>query len=105
MKAIEFIEKLPERVDSASIEGENEIFHFDLTGEGGGQSTVKVQDGSVTVIEGLQGDPSCVIEASASDFEKLVKGELNAMMAVFTGKLKISNQSLMMKYAKKFGMT
>lgn len=104
MNAIEFIEKLPEKVDAESIKGEQEIFHFDLSGEGGGQSTVIVEDGSVTVVEGLQRDPSCVIECKAGDFQKLVSGELNAMMAVFTGKLKISNQSLMMKYAQKFGL-
>lgn len=34
-------------------------------------------------------DADCVMIASQEDFEKMMKGELNSMMAVMTGKLKI----------------
>jgi len=35
--------------------------------------------------------------------KKILKGELNPMMALLTGKLKISNQAEMLKFAKALG--
>lgn len=104
MKAIEYVKNLPDRVSSEAIEGEHEVFHFDLKGEGGGQATVRVEDGTTSVEKGLNGTPTCTIEADADVFKKLVEGDLNPMMALMTGKLNISNQGVMMKYAKKFGL-
>ena len=39
----------------------------------------------------------------SEDFKKIVKGELNPMMAILTGKMKIVNQIEMMKFAKLLG--
>jgi putative sterol carrier protein len=63
-----------------------------------------VDDGTVNVKDGLQGEPKCVVKTKASTFEKLLKKEINPMMAVMTGKVKISNQSELLKYAKVFGL-
>lgn len=104
MNAIEYIKGLEDKIDPAVTEGLETRFHFILSGEGGGDLTVEVDDGTVNVKDGLQGEPKCVVKTTASTFEKLLKKEINPMMAVMTGKVKISNQSELLKYAKVFGL-
>ena len=102
MTSREFIYKLPSKVSPHAIEGHQTIFHFDL--EGGGEYTVEVANGQVNVKDGLTGTPSCVVRATEDNFMKLISGDLNPMMAVLTGKVKISNQGEMLRYAKIFGL-
>ena len=104
MTAKEFLEGLPSKVNKEALEGLETLFHFDLEGDGGGQMTLSVKDGELTAEEGLNGEPRCTVKAKASDFVSVATGNLNPMMAVLTGKLKMSNQGEMIKYAKIFGL-
>ena len=104
MTSRDFIYRLPSKISPQAIEGHDTTFHFDLEGENGGQYTVKVLNGKVDVTDGLSGEPTCVIRASDENFMKLIHGDLNPMMAVLTGKVKISNQGEMLRYAKIFGL-
>ncbi len=104
MTSKEFINGLPEKVSGDVLEGLATLFHFDLTGEGGGQFTIEVCDNQLTVNEGLTGEPKCIINAKSNDFVDVVTGKSNPMMAVLMGKIKISNQGEMIKYAKIFGL-
>ena len=49
-------------------------------------------------------EPKCVVRATGDNFVGLASGDLNPMMAVLTGKVKITNQGEMLKYAKIFGL-
>ena len=102
MTSRDFLYRLPDKVSPGAIEGHETIFHFDI--EGGGQHTVQVADGKVNVSEGLTGEASCVVRTSEEHFLKLIHGDLNPMMAILTGKVKISNQGEMLRYAKIFGL-
>jgi putative sterol carrier protein len=102
MDLAEFFTKLPNKVDPAVLEGMESSFHFDV--EGGGQYTVTLAGGKMDVQEGLHGEPKCKVNTSLDSFSKLLKGDLNPMMAMMTGKLKISNPGEMLKYAKVFGL-
>lgn len=102
MTSRDFIYKLPSKISPEAIHGHETTFHFDL--EGGGQYTVQITDGKVNVSDGLNGAPNCLIRASDENFIKLLHGDLNPMMAVLTGKVKISNQGEMLRYAKIFGL-
>lgn len=104
MTAREILEALPGKVAPEAIEGLETNFHFDLEGDGGGALTVSIAEGKVTVEEGLSGDPKCTVRAKADNFVKLANGDLNPMMAILMGKVKISNQGEMIKYAKIFGL-
>lgn len=95
---------LPEKVQQDALEGLETTFHFDIDGDGGGQVTVKVTDGTCVAEEGLHGQPSCVVKAKESNLMSVLRGNINPLMAVLTGKLKISNQGEMLKYAKIFGL-
>ncbi|MBK8955606.1 MAG: SCP2 sterol-binding domain-containing protein [Saprospiraceae bacterium] len=103
MTTKEFLLNLPEKINTKALDGMSTCFHFDLSGEGGGVVTVAVANGTMTCSEGLQGESKCTIKADAGDLKKVFKGELNPMMAILTGKMKINNQTEMLKFAKLLG--
>lgn len=98
----QFLFDLPKKANADALEGLSTVFHFDITGSG--QFTVKLEAGKLDVTEGFSGEPSCKVTTSAESFSKLISGDLNPMMAMMTGKLKISNPGEMLKYAKMFGL-
>ena len=104
MTTRELLYGLPAKVSPSALEGLATVFHFDIDGGSGGQYTINVADGKINVEEGLIGEPKCVVRASDQNFINLVTCELNPMVAILTGKVKISNQGEMIKYAKIFGL-
>ncbi len=97
-----FLEKLPSKIDPDDVEGLSTRFHFDIAD--GGQFTLHLDNGKLNVTDGLEGDANCTVTASADTLSKLLSKDLNPMMAMMTGKLKISNPGEMLKYAKIFGL-
>ncbi len=104
MTATDFIIALPQRVDPAVLDGIATNFHFDISGEGGGQYTAEVCDGELEISEGFHGEPKCVVKTSNDTFMNVINKKTNPMMAVLMGKIKISNQGELLKYAKIFGI-
>jgi len=102
MNVKDFIFNLPNKVDPQAVEGLSTLFHFDVADAG--QFTIRLLDGKLNVSEGLEGEPKCKVNASSETLSKLLSGDLNPTMAMMTGKLKISNLSEMLKYAKVFGL-
>ena len=98
----EFLFSLPAKIKPEVVEGISTLFHFDISDAG--QFTAQIDNGQMTVTEGLSGEPNCKVSTSADSFRKLLSGDLNPMMAMMTGKLKISNPGEMLKYAKIFGL-
>ena len=86
MTAQEFFASLPERVDASKIAGMQNTFVFDV--QDVGQWTVSVEDGTVSVTEGVR-EADCTISASEETLVKIAKGEANPTTAYMTGKLKI----------------
>lgn len=104
MTAKEFLSGLPAKVPVDAIQGVDTLFHFNVSGDDGVQASISIKDGEVKFEEGLVGDPKCVVSTSNENLQKVLSGALNPMMAIMTGKIKISNTSEMMKYAKLFGL-
>ena len=86
MTAQEFFASLPERVDASKIAGMQNTFVFDF--QDVGQWTVSVDDGTVSVTEGVS-EADCTISASEETLVKIAKGDANPTTAYMTGKLKI----------------
>ena len=82
----EFFAGLPTRVDPARTAGMHNSFVFDVTGVGAW--TVRVEDGVVTVAEGVE-TADCTISANEETLTRIVNGEQNPTTAFMTGKLKI----------------
>lgn len=62
---------------------------FDLSGDNGGFYWIKIADGAATTGAGDLSDPAMTVKASADDWFAVATGEMNAMQAFMTGKLKI----------------
>ena len=98
--AQEFFETLSSKADTSQTAGMNNSYVFDI--EGAGQWTVKVEDGSVSVAQGVQ-DADVTISASQEVFEKILAGEQNATSAYMTGKIKLKgDMGAAMKLQKLF---
>ncbi len=80
---------LPSAFQADRASGVAVVFQFDISGSEGGVWTVSVKEGVCEVFEGGQGSPDTTIKMGDKDFVKLISGELNAMNAFTTGKLKI----------------
>jgi len=105
MTSKDIITSLPEKVNPSAIEGLETAFHFEITlpDDSVSQYTLELKDNNLTAYEDFIGEPKCVVKAKEEDFVNLVSGKLNPMLAIMTGKVKISNQGEMLKYAKVFG--
>ena len=96
----EFFETLPSEADTSKTEGMNNSYAFDI--EGAGQWTVRVEEGSVRVVEGAE-DADVTISASQEVFQKIIAGEQNPTSAYMTGKLKLKgDMGAAMKLQKLF---
>ena len=105
MTAKEFIMSFPDRVNPEALADKGDtVFHFKISGEGGGDFTGVCKDGAFSVEEGLSGEAKCVISSTDEVLMGIVKGTQNAMTAVMFGKLKISNLAEMTKFAKPLGL-
>lgn len=102
MTAKEIMYDLPNRFKAEEAANETGVFHFQLSGENGGDYTVQVANGVCTVSDGLNGEADCVISSEASDFEDAELGRVNKQMSVMMGKIKISNLGAMLKFIGMF---
>jgi putative sterol carrier protein len=84
------INSLPAMVDAEEIKDLNGRIQFSLTGQGGGEWGVVLDDGKVSVSQGLMTESQLTLKTSTEIAEKLLSGKLNPMMAFMTGKIKVS---------------
>lgn len=97
--AREIILSLEQRFNADKVEEDLDIvFHFDISGDRGGQFTVQIEDDTCRVTDGLNGEANCVVSCKDSVYEDVEFGRINAQMAFMMGKIKISNIMAMMKF-------
>ena len=101
MTTQEFFEGLAAMADTSQTAGMNNSYAFDI--EGAGQWTVKVEEGSVSVHDGIEDSADVTISASQEIFQKIVAGEQNPTSAYMMGKLKLKgDMGAAMKLQKLF---
>jgi acyl-CoA dehydrogenase len=92
ISAREIVLSLKERFRPEKAEqGYETVFHLDISGERGGQFTVRIADGNLNIEEGLNGTAKCVVSAKDETYEDMEWGRTNAQMAVMFGKVKVSD--------------
>jgi putative sterol carrier protein len=91
----EYFDTLDQRFVASASKGLNAIFQFELSGDGGGQYNIAVNDGTMEVKEGAAATPSVTIKMAAADYLKLINGELNGTMAYMKGQMKVTGNLML----------
>ena len=87
-----------------NAEGLDAVAQFDLTGENGGYRYVTVADGKCEVDEGSADAPTATVTMDGDDYSDMVSGELNAVSAFMSGKVKVEGDlTAVMKLQGAFG--
>jgi len=89
------------RVNPDGVKGVTANYGYVVTGTGGGEWTVCVQDGMVKVLEGLR-DPNVTTTVSARDWIDLTLGKLDGMTAFTSGRLKVEGDLGLLAKATQF---
>ncbi len=85
----EIFAKMPANADASKLMGVNATVVFDLSGDNGGQWTIKVADGQLAVEEGATAGAASTIKMTSADYVAMMSGSLNPMMAFMSGKIKV----------------
>jgi NAD(P)-dependent dehydrogenase (short-subunit alcohol dehydrogenase family)/putative sterol carrier protein/acyl dehydratase len=89
LTAKDIFKGIPNAFQADKASGVDVVYQFDISGGDGGSWHVTVKDGTCEVNEGSAESPTTTIKMADDDFVKLITGELNAMSAFTSGKLKI----------------
>ena len=84
-----FFEEMEARFIPEKAKGVNATISYHITGKGGGQWTVFINDGEFKLSNSVLKDPTVYIVARDSDYHDIVTGKLDGITAVVTGKMTI----------------
>jgi long-chain acyl-CoA synthetase len=82
-------EGMPARFLQEQARGVDAIVSYRITGGGGGDWTVTIRDGKMTLSEGIVENPRVYVVAKDSDYHDIATGKIDGITAVVTGKLTI----------------
>jgi putative sterol carrier protein len=82
-------ENMGSAFQAGAAAGVDVVFQFRISGPGGGDWYTAIKDGTCTVASGVHDKPTTTLKMSDEDFLKYVSGQLPAMQAYSSGKLKI----------------
>jgi putative sterol carrier protein len=88
-----YFETLPQRFVADASKGLHAIFQFELAGAG--TYHVKVDDGTMQIVEGASEKPNTTIKMAGDDYVKMVNGQLSGTMAFLKGKMKIAGDMML----------
>ncbi|MEW5726052.1 MAG: SCP2 sterol-binding domain-containing protein, partial [Thermodesulfobacteriota bacterium] len=81
--------------------GVDVVFSFDIAGPGGGAWHLVIKDQHCTLVEGAHPGPTTTFKMKDDDFVKMMTGELSAMSAYTSGKLKIGGDIMKSQLVEK----
>lgn len=88
----EIFDKMPSRFNPEGAKDWNAVIQFNISGDKGGDYTVRVKDGTCTVAEGVDAEANTTITTNDETWIGMINGTVNAMMAFTMGKLKIKGE-------------
>lgn len=102
--AEEIFSTLPARFKSDKAKEVEIVVHFDLSRDKADnyQCTVNINNGSLKIEEGLQGDANCTVRAKEKTYVDLTLGKGNPQMTVLMGKVKVSSLPVLMQFIPLF---
>jgi hypothetical protein len=94
---------LPLTFQRGPAKGWRAAYHFDLTGDGAVQATVVIDDGRLTVRDGLVGDADLRVTTDASLWIDIVTHRRSPVLATLTGRLRArGDRRLLARFAACF---
>jgi putative sterol carrier protein len=84
----EIFTKMPGVFNRGAAAGLNAVIQFNIEGEEGGDWYAIIKDQTCTVSEGVHDSPTLSLRMADKNWIALCKGELNAVFAFMSGKLK-----------------
>jgi putative sterol carrier protein len=101
----EIIDVLPEHFDPEAWGDSDAKIAFNVSGEGGGQWLIKIVDHTLSIDQGTIEGADMTVSASDEDLLAIVRGDLNAVGAFMTGRVKVSGEvALAMKLQSLLGV-
>jgi ferredoxin len=98
-----FFRAIPLTFQRGPATGWRATFHFDLTGTEAVRATVRIDDGALTVDDGLVGDADITVRADGRLWMDIVTKRRNPVLAVITGRLKLKgDRALLDRFAACF---
>ena len=92
------------QLESQDIADMDVTIQFELSGDNGGNWMAVVKDGKANVTEGTADVPTATIKMDGDDFVAMSSGELNAVSAFMTGKIKVEGDlNTVMKFQSMIG--
>jgi putative sterol carrier protein len=92
---------MPDMFQADKAAGVDAVFQFRISGEGGGDWHIAVKDKTCTVKAGVHDKPTTTLKMSVQDFLAYVSGQLPAMKAYASGKLKIGGDLMKSQLVEK----
>jgi putative sterol carrier protein len=92
---------LPGAFQPQAATGVDVVFQFSISGSGGGDWYAAIRDGECTVQSGIHEKPTTTLKMSDDDFLRYVGGQLPAMQAYSSGRLKIEGDLMKSQLVEK----
>ncbi len=90
----------PDRFNADKAQSMDDRVHMELTGDNARDVTLYVHNGELDVLDGeVPEDPTLRLTAKTEDWVKIENGDLNPMMAMMQGKVKMKGS---VPFATKF---
>jgi putative sterol carrier protein len=94
---------MPMGLNKEAAKDAHVVYQFNLSGEGGGQFIVSIQNGVCTVKEGVAENPDVTVSASAADYINIATGAYPFGLAFINGRLKVAGDlRLLIRMGKYF---
>ena len=94
----ELIHQMPTLLDSAKAAGKTAAAHFYITGDGGGDYTVRLLDGRCSVVAGIDGSANCTVTMSTETYLSVGSGQTAPESAYMLGRIKTSSVSELIRF-------
>jgi len=91
----DYFDTLPQRFVPGAAKGVHATFQFELSGDDGGTYHVKVEDGTIAIVEGAAPSANATIKMKGEDYVKMVNGKLSGTMAFLKGQMKIAGDMML----------
>jgi putative sterol carrier protein len=88
-------DRMPEIFNPDAAKGMDAVFQLDITGDGGGNWTAVIKDGTCRIQEGSHADPSVRLTMSVDTWLAVVNREINGVSALMNGQLKVSGDIML----------